>query len=118
MTHYEDVVRRFAAACRQGDIRSLLAELDADAVAVCDHGGGQPRTDGLVRGGVAVARLIAVLCGGPGTEVTLEAVNGRAGLAVRRAGRATAVIGFRVAEKITVLWVVLNPLKLQGWHRT
>jgi RNA polymerase sigma-70 factor (ECF subfamily) len=49
--------------------------------------------------------------------VTIEAVNGCTGLAVRRAGRAIAVLAFRVPDKITDVWVVLNPAKLQGWHR-
>jgi RNA polymerase sigma-70 factor (ECF subfamily) len=117
MRDHEDVVRRFAAACQQADVRSLLAELDVEVVAVTDDGGAGGRTDFVVRGCADVAQLIAALCGRTGTEVTIEAVNGCTGLAVRRAGRAIAVLGFRVPDKITDVWVVLNPAKLQGWHR-
>ena len=46
-------------------------------------------------------------------EPTVEAVNGRPGLALRRGGRAVAVrvSGARAAE----LWLVLNPVKLRHW---
>jgi RNA polymerase sigma-70 factor (ECF subfamily) len=62
--------------------------------------------------------LVAVLCARPGTEVSLEAVNGRAGLAVRRNGRAVAVLGIHAFDEFTVLWIVLNPVKLHAWHHS
>jgi RNA polymerase sigma-70 factor (ECF subfamily) len=109
----------FAEACRQGDIAAVRAVLHADAVAVCDGGGLVPAEMGDVRGAQDVAHLVAtVLCGQPGAELTIEAVNGCAGLALRRAGRAIAVVGVEAADaKVTALWVVLNPAKLHGWHR-
>jgi RNA polymerase sigma-70 factor (ECF subfamily) len=109
----DDVVRRFAETCRLDDIAGLRAALDADAVAVCD-GGPVP----VAHGAEQVARLVAiVLCGEPDAELTVEAVNGRAGLALRRAGRAVAVIAVEVAgNRVAVLWMVLNPAKLRGWH--
>jgi hypothetical protein len=77
------------------------------------------RRPGSIRGAENVARLLAVLLGGqPHTDLTTESVNGRAGLVLRRAGRATAVIGVRVAGAgVADLWIVLNPAKLHGWHR-
>lgn len=112
----DDVVRGFAEACRLGDIAALRAALEADAVAVCD-GGAVPMTP--LHGAAEVARLAAVLlCGQPDTELTVEAVNGRAGLALRRAGRAVAVVAVRTADtKIAALWFVLSPAKLRRWHR-
>ena len=54
----------------------------------------------------------------PGTDLTIESVNGRAGLAIRRAGTAVAVIAVSCDEDwATTLWVVLNPAKLRGSHR-
>jgi RNA polymerase sigma-70 factor (ECF subfamily) len=115
----DGVVRRFAEACRSADIAALCAALDAEAIAVCDGGGMAPAALGPVRGAEGVAQLVAALLGGqPDAELTIEAVNGRPGLALRRAGRAVAVVGVTVAGiKIAFLWIVLNPAKLGSWHR-
>jgi hypothetical protein len=59
-----------------------------------------------------------LLCGQPDAELTIEAVNGRAGLALRRAGRAVVVVGVTAVDsKIAILWIVLNPAKLHRWDR-
>lgn len=116
---HDDVVRRFAEACQSGDIATLSAALDADAIAVCDGGGMVPAATSHISGAADVAQLVEnLLCGQPHTELTIEAVNGRAGLALRRAGQAIAVVGVTVVDiKVAVLWIVLNPAKLGGWHR-
>ena len=116
---HEDVVRRFAEACQLGDIAALRAALDADATVVCDSGGLVPTAVGPIPGAQDAAHLVAVLlCGQPGTELTIEAVNGRAGLALRRGGQAIAVVAVETAgTKVTVLWIVLSPAKLRSWHR-
>ncbi|ACU71014.1 putative sigma factor [Catenulispora acidiphila DSM 44928] len=139
----DDLVRGFARACRRGDVAALRATLAADVIAVSDSGGRLPALPGLVRGAQDVARLAAALLGesgllwgsgsmsGPGSldepgepgepgdaELSTEVVNGRAGLALRRTGRAVAVVGIDgTAAGITALWIVLNPDKLGGWHR-
>lgn len=115
---HDDVVGRFAEACRSADIAAVRAVLDADAIAVCDGGGAVP-APGLVSGAEGVAQLVSVLLGGqPGTELTLESVNGRRGLALRRAGQAIAVAVITVADlKVATVWIVLNPAKLNDWHR-
>nr|BFE74001.1 hypothetical protein GCM10020092_073020 [Actinoplanes digitatis] len=112
-------MRGFAEACRRGDVAALRAALAADAVAECDGGGVVPAAVDPVRGAGDVARLVAVLLHTrPDTELTVESVNGRAGLALRRDGRAVAVVAVEVAGgRVAVLWVVLNPAKLSGWHR-
>jgi len=113
-----DVVREFAQACRREDLAAVRGALTPDAVAVCDGGGLLPAALDVVHGAADVARLVVLLCGRPGTELTVESVNGRAGLAVRRAGRAVVVIGVDVAgTAVTGLWIVLNPAKLRGWSR-
>lgn len=78
-----------------------------------------PAALGAIHGAEDVAQLVAVLlCGQPDTEVTVEAVNGRTGLALRRAGRAVAVVAVEAPDTlVTALWIVLNPAKLSGWHR-
>lgn len=119
LDRHDNVVRRFAAACRTGDLAELWGTLDADAIAVCDGGGLVPAAPGPVQGARDVAEMVAVLlCGQPDAELTIESVNGRAGLAVRRAGRAFAVVGIGTADsKVSILAIVLNPAKLAGWHR-
>lgn len=119
MSHrLEDVVRGFVDAGLRGDVAAVRAALDADAVAVCDSGGIVPAAMGTVHGAEDVADLVAILLGGPDTESTVESVNGRAGLAVRRGRRAVAVIGVEEAHaRVTHLWIVLNPAKLRDWHR-
>ncbi|WP_194909316.1 siderophore-interacting protein [Catenulispora rubra] len=115
---HDDLVRGFAEACRTGDTVALRDTLSGDAKAVTDSGGLLPATLGVIHGARDVARLAAVLlCGSGDTELSIEAVNGRAGLALRRGGRALAVVGIDAAgAEITALWIVLNPDKLCGWH--
>jgi RNA polymerase sigma-70 factor (ECF subfamily) len=115
----DDLVHGFAEACRTGDIVVLCDILDADVIAVSDSGGQVPAMPGVIHGAQDVARLAAVLlCESGDEELSVQAVNGRAGLAVRRSGRAVAVVGVDgSAAGITALWIVLNPDKLCGWHR-
>jgi hypothetical protein len=118
LDQHDDVLRRFADACQRGDIAALRATLDPDAIAVCDSGGLVPAATGPIHGAEDVAQLAtAMLHGHPDTELTIEPVNGSAGLALRRAGRAIAVVGVQTATaRVTFLWIVLNPAKLRGWH--
>jgi RNA polymerase sigma-70 factor (ECF subfamily) len=109
------VARRFAAACDTGDIAALEAILATDAVAVCD--GGTVRAP-VIRGATEVARFVAtLLTGRSGAVLTVEHVNGSTGLALRRAGRAVAVVSVSIAgAEVTAVWIVVNPDKLRGWH--
>jgi len=112
----DDVVRRLAAACNTGDVTAIEAHLDPDAVAVCDSGGRVPAPFRPVYGAAEVASVLGTLL--PGADLSVESVNGRAGLAVRRAGTAVAVIAVSCHQnRATALWVVLSPAKLRGWHR-
>ncbi|WP_327007967.1 hypothetical protein OHA72_12225 [Dactylosporangium sp. NBC_01737] len=107
---------RLAAACRTGEVIAIETVLDPDAAAVCDGGGRVPAPIGPVHGAAEVAPLLCALL--PGTDLTIESINGRAGLAIRRAGTAVAVIAVSCDEdRATTLCVVLNPAKLRGWHR-
>ena len=119
LNRHDNVVRRFAAACRLGDIAALRDALDAGAIAVCDGGGVVQAALAPMHGAQDVAQLAAgLLCGQPDAELTIEAVNGRTGLALHRAGRAVAVVGVGTAgSKVVAVWIVLNPAKLGSWHR-
>jgi hypothetical protein len=113
------VVRRFGTAGEAGDVAALRGLLAADAVVVSDGGGRLPAAVRPLHGGDAVAPFVAALLAGqPGTGLTVEAVNGRTGLVVRRAGRAVAVVSLSVVRlEVTAVWIVLNPDKLRAWHR-
>ncbi|MCA2219715.1 sigma factor [Nonomuraea aurantiaca] len=119
LARHDRVARRFAAACDVGDAAALQAVLAADAMVVSDGGGKLRAAVRPTYGAAAVARFVtALLTGQPGTEVAVEPVNGRTGLVLRRAGRAVAVAGVSVAgAEVTAVWIVLNPDKLQRWHR-
>ncbi|MET9247929.1 hypothetical protein [Nonomuraea sp. NPDC003709] len=119
LVRHDRVARRFAAACDLGDTAALRAVLAADAIVVSDGGGKLRAPVRPTYGADAVARFVtSLLAGRPGTEVAVESVNGRTGLVLRQAGRAVAVVGVSVAEtEITAVWIVLNPDKLQRWHR-
>lgn len=119
LAEHDHVARRFAAACGAGDIAALTAVLATDAVVVCDGGGKVRAPVRPIRGAAEVARFVAALLSGrAGDVLTVEPVNGRAGLALRRAGRAVAVVSVSLAGRaVTAVWVVLNPDKLAGWHR-
>jgi RNA polymerase sigma-70 factor (ECF subfamily) len=121
---HEDVVRRLAAACLTGDAIAIEAALGPDAVAVCDSGGRVPAPIRPVHGAAQVARLLQVVLrrgllpeAHVTVELTVENVNGSAALVVRRAGTAVAVIAVGGDEdRAAMLWIVLNPAKLRGWH--
>lgn len=108
----DDVLRRFAQACRSGDTAAVRAVLTSEAIAVCDG-------IGAVYGRADVAWLAGLLLAErPRMTITHEAVNGRPGLALRRLGRVVAVIAAETAgTRITALWIVLDPAKLRAWHR-
>jgi RNA polymerase sigma-70 factor (ECF subfamily) len=119
LDRHDNVVRRFAEACQLGDIPALRDILEADATAVCDGGGVVPAALGPIHGAQDVAQLaVGLLCGQKDAELTVEAVNGRTGLALYRTCRAVAVVAVGAAgSKVTAVWIVLNPAKLGGWHR-
>lgn len=113
----EAVVRAFATACGTGSpaaVRSLLAR---DAVVVSDGGGKVAAALEPVRGPGPVAQCVTELLGvEPGTEFTVEAVNGQAGVVLRRAGAVVAVVSLSVmGAKVAAVWIVLNPDKLRHW---
>jgi len=119
MPHAPDLVLRLAGACGgAGNPAALEALLHTEAVALCDGGGEVPAVLQPVCGAAIVARLLIALVGDrPGTVLTVESVNGRAGLALRQQGTVLAVVSVSAtAGRITSLWIVLNPAKLRHWH--
>ena len=113
----ESVVRAFATACASGRAAALRGLLTSEAVVISDGGGKVAAAVRPVRGAAPVARYVTELLGaGPGTALTVEAVNGEAGVVLRRSGAVAAVISLRVTgAKVAAVWIVLNPDKLRHW---
>lgn len=126
----DDAVYRLAEAIRSGEAVAVQKLLCTEAAAVCDSAGLIPALTGTFHGTQDVARLVTLIASVvPHADLTVEAVNGRSGLVMRRAaGEAVAVVAVETSEAsetgatseagIRVLWIVLNPDKLSRWHRS
>lgn len=52
-----------------------------------------------------------------GSAISVQSVNGQAGLVVRCVDRVSAVATFSVdGGRVTAIWLVLNPDKLRHWN--
>jgi RNA polymerase sigma factor (sigma-70 family) len=112
------VVSAFRQAWEAGDIGALIGLLDPDAIAIADGGGLVSAVLHPVEGGEQIARGAVEFAGrAPGNLTLLErTVNGQPGLVAQRDGVTVAVYAFDVAgDRITHIWVVLNPDKLRPW---
>ncbi|GAB3073092.1 hypothetical protein GCM10027053_42980 [Intrasporangium mesophilum] len=112
------VVLTFAAACEAGSVSALRDLLAADASVVTDTGRSADTAVQPLRGADECARFVVdLLSQHAGATLTLEAVNGRTGVAVRRLGQLVAMVTLGVvATKIVHVWIVLNPDKLRHWQ--
>jgi RNA polymerase sigma factor (sigma-70 family) len=110
-------VREFKRAWEAQDIDALLGLLDPDATAIGDGGGRASAALHPVEGGEQVARFFAGLdVTAPHLTLLERTVNGQPGLVAQRDGVTVAVYAFRIArDRITDIWVVLNPDKLRQW---
>ena len=105
------VVQAISEALKAGDERALAVTMAGPVVAVTDGGVASESTKGSR--GVALG-LIAV---GAGAEVTVQAVNGEAGLVLRRGARVVGVVCFDIQRsKVTHVWLTVNPEKLRSWN--
>ena len=113
----EAVVHRFATACGAGSVGAVRSMLAPEAVVVSDGGGKVASALRPVRGlDEAAQRITELLSVEPGTALSVEAVNGQAGVVLRRAGQVMAVVSLNVTgRKVTAVWIVLNPDKLRHW---
>ncbi|WP_156046013.1 hypothetical protein [Herbidospora cretacea] len=113
---HDHVAHRFAAACSTGDTPALRAVLSPDVLVVSDGGGKVRAPLDPTHGAEAVTLFLSRLLAG--MEAAVEPVNGRTGLVLRQNGWAVAVVSVSVtATDVTAVWIVLNPDKLEGWHR-
>jgi hypothetical protein len=109
------IVREFAAACDAGSVDVLRSMLTPEAVVVSDGGGRVAAALSPVRGAHAAARCVTDLLQ-PGTAVSVERVNGQAGVVLRRGGIVVGVVSLGLTgAKVSAVWIVLNPDKLRYW---
>lgn len=115
-----DLAHRLAGACVACDLAVVETLFAPDVVALCDSGGRVPAVREPVHGVADVSVLtLGVLGGRRGARLTVESVNGQPGLVLRRTdGVALVVVALRCDDGcIAGLYIVLNPVKLRGWHR-
>ncbi|MFE7789969.1 RNA polymerase subunit sigma-24 [Streptomyces sp. NPDC057460] len=113
------IVTAFRAACDTGDLTALVSLLDPEANALSDGGGKVRAALNPIHGAERTARfMLGVLLQHP-APATLQSVNGRTGLVLRHDTAVSGVVSFHVQdEKITDVWLVLNPDKLRPWNRS
>lgn len=111
------VLRDFKEAWQEGDIKTLVALLDPDAVMTADGGGLVSTVRRTIEGGRDIARYLTHIAGLSPDLVLLErTVNGRPGLVAQRGGTTVTVAAFDLTEgRITRIWAVRNPEKLRPW---
>lgn len=112
------VVESFLAACRSGDVASLMSRLDPDAVATMDGGGHVRAALRPVVGADRVARfLIGALGKSEDLQLDVEHDVAESRLVLRRDGEVAAVASIDVADgRVARIWMVLNPTKLETWR--
>lgn len=108
---HDAAVFAVAAACRTGDAATVGTLMAADVVAVVDGVGERS-------GSGSVSRLLIDTAAGQHRSVSVESVNGRSGLAYRRADRVVGIAAIFVEHDVVQrVWLVLSPDKLRHWTR-
>jgi RNA polymerase sigma-70 factor (ECF subfamily) len=110
----QQVVDRFLAAVRTGELQALLDVLAPDVVLVADGGGEVTAVRRPVVGSVQVAKLIARLqTVAPGAVVGTAWLNGAPACRIDQAGELDTAISLVVADgRITHIYAIRNPHKL------
>jgi RNA polymerase sigma factor (sigma-70 family) len=117
-TQQADIVRDFKEAWEAKDIAALIDLLDPDATAIADGGGLVNAELRPIEGGEQIARRLVDLASRAPSNLTMleRTVNGQPGLVTQQDGVTVTVMAFDVAGgRITHMWAVRNPEKLQPW---
>jgi RNA polymerase sigma-70 factor, ECF subfamily len=101
---HRQVTEKFIAACAGGDLDGLLAVLAPDAWGDFDAGPGDPRTFGVIRGAVRVARNL-LRYWGPGATLVTHPLAGQ-----------PALLGFTGRELAGVLVLTVRGDRIQAVH--
>ena len=114
----EEVVERFLAAIRTGDVDGLLSVLAPDVVAVGDGGGLAPAARLPIEGAQRVAKGLLLVARTEGFSVHSMWINGALAITIEHDGKRHAVASVRVeGGRITALYGVNNPEKLTRLDR-
>jgi hypothetical protein len=113
-TQQEQVVERFLAAIRGGDLQDLLDVLAPDVVAVADGGGLAPAVRKPLVGHDRVGRAFSALATAlPGAAFSTAWLNGSPGVRIDFAGEVHAAVSLTVENgRITRIYAISNPHKL------
>jgi RNA polymerase sigma-70 factor (TIGR02957 family) len=110
----EQVVERFLAATRGGDLQDLLDVLAPDVVAVADGGGLAPAARRPLVGHDRVGRAFSALAtAAPGAEIAMVWLNGAPGARIDIDGQVAAAVSLTIESgRITRIFAISNPHKL------
>ena len=109
----EEVVERFLAAIRTGDVDRLLTVLAPNVVAVGDGGGLAPAARRPIEGADRVARALSMVIRTDGVSLHAVWVNGAPAIRLDRGGEVVGVSSVQVDNgRITGIYSVTNPEKL------
>ncbi|WP_377266941.1 sigma factor [Peterkaempfera sp. SMS 1(5)a] len=114
------IAAAFQAACGTDDLTALVPLLAPDVAVLSDGGGTFGAPQNPVRGADRSARFILdTLSRYPERQSALRSVNGKAGLVLCDDGIVFGIVSFDVRdERITDVWLVVNPDKLRSWNRS
>ncbi|MGD8815852.1 MAG: RNA polymerase sigma factor SigJ [Acidobacteriota bacterium] len=109
-----DLVDRFLAAARSGDVTGIMSALAPDVVLMSDGGGQVPAVRYPLTGSEQVTRFFAGISRLAGHERTVAAqLNGQPALLVHEEGMLTNAFLFQLAgDRIAAIYVVRSPAKL------
>ncbi len=114
-TEQEEVVDRFLAAVRQGDMQGLLDVLAPDVVLVADGGGLVAAARRPIEGVDQVAGFLARVADLADVEATIAWINGSPGARIDIGGAVDTAVSLTVEEgRITHIYAIRNPHKLAG----
>lgn len=111
----EQVVERFLAAIRNGDLQGLLDVLAPDVVTVADGGGLVAAARHPITGAERVARFLLGAGRHTNFETTAIWINGAPGVRIDIAGALDTAVSLTVeGGRITRIYAIRNPHKLAG----
>jgi RNA polymerase sigma-70 factor, ECF subfamily len=111
-TEQQEVVDRFLAAIRHGDLQGFLDVLAPDVVAVADGGGLVAAARRPIEGAERVARLLIAASRGADLQMKAIWLNGSPGVRIDIGGELAAVSVSVENDRITRIYVIANPHKL------
>lgn len=117
---HDTLVGTVRLACETDDEELLTSVLAVDATALFDGGGKVRALVRPVHGRDKVARSLLTLMGRRArAALAIQSVNGRTGIVARYHNIVAAVIRFDITDdRVTQIWVTLNPDKLRSWNRS